>query len=156
MKKRFRDLKKKSKNSQNNDKQSVVYATYVDRIKAFITDLFMIYTPILYIITYVILGTKEQFQESTIAHISGIVLYGVIYAIFLSKTGQTPGKKAYEIKVVDEQTKENISFFRALLRFFVFIFGATILVGLILPLYNKKKKALHDMVVRTIEIEFKN
>jgi len=153
-KKRFRELKKSSNPSQQtaND-SSVVYARYSDRIKAFITDLFMIYTPILYVITYVVLGNKEAFQHSFWGPFSAVVLYGIIYALFISKTGQTPGKKAYRIKVVDAKTHENISFIRALLRFIAFLFGATILIGLLFPFYNKEKKAFHDMIANTIEIE---
>jgi len=65
---------------------SLIYANYTDRVKAFITDLFMIYTPILYAITYVVLGNKEAFQRSTLGPLSAVLLYGVIYALFLSKT----------------------------------------------------------------------
>ncbi len=156
-KKRFRDLKKGSKNSRHTQlNSSVIYARYPDRIKAFITDLFMIYTPILYAITYVVLGNKEAFQHSFWGPFSAVVLYGIIYALFIARTGQTPGKKAYKIKVVDAKTHENISFFRALIRFVAFLFDAMILIGLFFPFYNKEKKALHDMIANTIEIEVRD
>ncbi len=155
-KKRFRELKKGSNNSKHTQNSSVIYARYTDRIKAFITDLFMIYTPILYAITYVVLGNKEAFQHSFWGPFSAVVLYGIIYALFIAKTGQTPGKKAYKIKVVDAATHENISFFRALVRFVAFLFGATILIGLFFPFYNKRKQALHDMIANTIEIEVRD
>ncbi len=113
----------------------------------------MIYTPILYAITYVVLGNKEAFQHSFWGPFSAVVLYGVIYALFIAKTGQTPGKKAYRIKVVDAVTRQNISFFRACIRFIAFLFGATILIGVLFPFYNKQKKALHDIIANTIEIE---
>ena len=132
-----------------------MYARYIDRIKAFITDLFMIYTPILYAITYVVLGDKEAFQRSSIGPLAAVLLYGIIYALFLAKTGQTPGKKAYKIEVVDAKTHKKISFWRALLRFFAFLLSATILIGLLLPFYNREKKALHDMIAGTIERERK-
>ena len=134
---------------------SLIYANYTDRVKAFITDLFMIYTPILYAITYVVLGNKEAFQRSTLGPLSAVLLYGVIYALFLSKTAQTPGKKAYKIEVVDMKTHKKIPFWRAILRFFAFLFSATILIGLIFPFYNREKKALHDMIAGTIEIKTK-
>ena len=152
-KRRFRELKKGSSSSKGSTNNSVIYAKYTDRIKAFITDLFMIYTPILYAITYVVLGNKEAFQHSFWGPFSAVVLYGIIYALFIAKTGQTPGKKAYKIKVVDASTHENISFLRALVRFIAFLFGATILIGVLFPFYNKEKKALHDMIANTIEIE---
>jgi len=152
---RFRKLKKQSKiNSTNNqDTPKIKYAKITDKIKAFITDMFMIYAPILYIITYVVMGGKDEFQESQIAPLIGVSLYALIYAVLLSKSGQTPGKKAYTIKVVDEIKQTNISFVRALCRFIIFLLGATVLVGLIVPFYRKDNKGLHDILCKTVEIE---
>ena len=156
---RFRDLKKIKKSKIKEDvalKQSVAYARFVDRVKALITDMFMIYAPILYIITYVFLGNKEAFQESQVAHLVGVLLYGLIYAVLTTKTGQTPGKKAYDIKVVDFKTHKNLSFFRSFLRFVVFLFSATILIGLFVQFYRKDNRSLHDLVVGSVVITIKN
>ncbi len=154
---RFRKLKKQSKqNNQNRDKTlAIKYANSVDKIKAFITDMFMIYAPILYLITYVVMDGKDEFQASQLAPLVGVTIYGLIYATLISKFGQTPGKKAYTMKVVDETTHENISFIRALWRFIAFLFSATILLGLFTGLYRKDKKSLHDILANTIEIEVK-
>jgi len=151
-KKRFRDLKKKQK-QQTTSKEKIVYARYIDRIKAFITDMFMINMPILYITTYVILDGKDDFQSSPMAQFLALVTYGVIYALFLSKTGQTPGKKAYQIKVVKADTKELLSPTMAFFRFFAFSVSAMSIIGVLLPFYNKEKRALHDYLVGSIEIE---
>lgn len=157
---RFRDIKKRKKQQKKVDEVKVIYANYVDKIKALITDMFMIYAPILYIITYVVMGSKEAFQDSQLAPLMGVTLYGLVYAFLISKFGQTPGKKAYQIKVVDAKTFENISFFRGFFRFVAFLFSATIVFGLFLPLYRKhfKKdtKALHDIICGTAEIEVKD
>ena len=153
---RFRKLKKQSqtkKQIKEELKTKVYYAAYVNRIKAFITDMFMIYAPILYIITYVFMGGKDDFQASQYAPLIGVTIYGLIYSILLAKMGQTPGKRAYTMKVVDVKTKKNISFFRAMLRFVAFLFSATILLGLLLPLYRKDKRALHDLIASTIVID---
>ena len=155
---RFRTLKKqakKQKQLKEELKTKVDYASYPDKVKALIIDLFMIYAPILYLITYVFVGGKDEFQSSQIAHVSGVLLYGLIYAVLLSKSGQTPGKKAYEIKVVDAKSYENISFFRAFGRFLSFLFSATILLGILLPFYRKDKRALHDLISSTVEIKNK-
>jgi len=150
---RFRDIKKQHKQEQKSKETiKVRYASYPDKIKALITDMFMIYAPILYLIAYVILGGKDEFQSSQWGPLLGVTLYGFIYAILIAKFGQTPGKKAYEIKVVDDKTYKNISFFRALLRFIAFLFSATILLGLLTPFYRKDKKALHDIICSTSEI----
>jgi uncharacterized RDD family membrane protein YckC len=153
---RFRELKKQSKNPHKT-KKSVAddahrYAYYPDRIKALITDMFMIYAPILYLITYVVLGGKDEFQSTQWAPFIGVTLYGVVYAFLISRFGQTPGKKAYEIMVVDDKSFEKIGFFRAFCRFVMFLFSATILFGLLTPFFRKDKKALHDIVCNSVEI----
>ncbi len=151
---RFRDLKKQSnKNNQTKDERTVFkYARYPDRIKAFITDMFMIYIPILYIITYVALDGKDSFQASTIGQFVGVSIYGLTYAIFLTKTGQTPGKKAYIIKVVVVKTGKELSFVRALLRFVAFLFTAATFLGLLLPFVRKDNRMLHDLIAKSIVI----
>ena len=151
---RFRDLKKQQKKQQQSQSnlEQRHYVSYPDKIKALITDMFMIYAPILYIITYGVMGGKDAFQASQLAPLLGVTLYGLVYAILVAKFGQTPGKKAYTMKVVDDKTFEQISFFRALCRFVAFLFSATILLGLLTPFYRKDKKALHDIICSTVEI----
>jgi uncharacterized RDD family membrane protein YckC len=152
---RFRKLKKQSKQLdkiKKDLKQKYQYARYVDRIKALITDLFMIYAPILYTITYVIMNGKDDFQSSQLAPLAGVLLYGIIYALLLSRSAQTPGKKAYEMKVVDIKTGQNLSFFRAFYRFIAFLFSATILLGLFVPFYRKDNRALHDLIAGSVVI----
>jgi len=148
----FRKLKKQKKIASATDKPKYIYAKYSYRVKAFITDMFMIYAPILYLIAYVIMNGKDDFQSSQLAPLFGVTLYGLIYALLLSQFGQTPGKKAYDMKVVDDKSAEKISFVRAVLRFIAFLFTATTLLGLFLPFYRKDKKALHDLISGTIVV----
>ena len=149
---RFRDLKKQSNVNTKVNKvdANIKYASFTARIKALITDLFMIYIPIFYIITYVFMDGKDDFQSSELAPFIGVLIYGLIYSVLLSKFGQTPGKKAYDIEVLDAKTYQRISIFRAIWRFITFLFSATTLLGLLLPLYTKDKKALHDILSGTI------
>ena len=150
---RFRKLKKQSNTRQKESPKSdntVVYATIPERIKALITDMFMIYIPILYVITYLVMDGKEEFQSSTWAPFFGVALYGFIYSVLLYKYGQTPGKKAYAIKVVDAKTHKNVTLLQALLRFVSFLFSATILIGLVFPFYRKDRRSLHDLMANTV------
>ena len=149
---KFRKLKKNNKKIELGSQPKYLYAPYSYRVKAFITDLFMIYAPILYIIAYVVLSGKEDFQESQLAPFIGVTLYALIYSTLVAKFGQTPGKKAYEIKIVDDKNGSNISFLRALLRFIAFLFTATTLLGLFIPFYRRDKKALHDLICNTIVV----
>ena len=152
---RFRKLKK-LKQTKEKLATKVKYARFSEKVKALITDMFMIYMPIMYFITYAVMGDKDSFQSSQIAIFSGVVLYGVVYAYLISKSGQTPGNKAYEIKVVDSQSGETISFLRALLRFAVFLLSATFLLGLFIEFFRKDNKSLHDLVAKTIVIKNKD
>lgn len=153
---RFRNLKKQTATkSEPVVAERIVFARFTDRIKALIIDLFMIYIPTLYIITYVVMDGKESFQSSQLAPFIGVLIYGIVYAILLSLFGQTPGKKAYNIQVVDSKKYENIMLFRGIWRFFTFLFTATTLLGLFLPLIRKDKRALHDILSGTIVRELK-
>jgi uncharacterized RDD family membrane protein YckC len=156
---RFRKLKKQSKQKSEkiqNQKNNLPYARNVDKIKAFITDMFMIYIPILYLLTYVVLNGKDEFQSSTIGPLTGVVLYGLISSVLIAKFGQTPGNKAYTMKVVDAKTQELISFPRALLRYISFIFSATFVLGLFVGVYRKDNASLHDLIAKTVVLEVKD
>ena len=148
---RWRDLKKnQTKQSQPSTQNNRAnYATITEKIKAFITDMFMIYIPILYIITYLIMGDKESFQSSQMGPLMGVVIYGLIDAIFISRSGQTPGKKAYNIKVVDVDTLETISFLHALLRYLIFLLTASTIFALLVPYFRKDRRSLHDLLSKT-------
>lgn len=149
---KFRELKKNSKIKKELSSPKYIYAPYSFRVKSFIVDLFMIYAPILYVITYIVLNGKDDFQSSQLAPLAGVTIYAIIYALLLSRFGQTPGKKAYDVRVVDDKSGKNIGFMRALLRFVAFLFTATTLLGLVVPFYRKDKKALHDLVCGTIVV----
>ena len=112
----------------------------------------MIYMPILYILAYLVLDGKDAFQSSTLAPLIGMLSYGVIDAIFISRSGQTPGKKAYDIKVVDTTTQETISFAKALWRYGVFIMTAATIFPLLVPFFRKDRRSLHDLLTHTILI----
>jgi len=148
---RFRNLKKQQKNRQN-PKQKYQYARFVDRVKALITDMFMIYAPILYFITYGVMDGRDDFQSSQVAPLVGVLLYGVVYAFLLSRFAQTPGKKAYEIKVLDIKNGKNLSFVMAFVRFVAFLFSATIIVGLFVQFFRKDNRALHDLIAQSVVV----
>ena len=116
----------------------------------------MIYAPILYIITYIFMGGKDDFQNSNLAPFIGVSLYALIYTVLVSKFGQTPGKKAYEIKIVDAKNGENLSFLRAFCRFIMFLFSASILIGLLVQFYRKDNRTLHDLICGSVVIEEPN
>lgn len=135
-----------------NPSDSLQIAGFLSRGKAQVIDTFMIYLPIMYLITYGVLGSKEALWESPWAPSVAVLLYGIIAAIFTAKSGQTPGKKAYNLWIVRENGK-NVTFLFALLRFCVFLLSGVSVLGLLMPLWRKDKKTLHDILLKTIVLQ---
>ncbi|MBQ2431353.1 MAG: RDD family protein [Campylobacter sp.] len=122
------------------------------RIKAFIVDMFFIAMPLLYITTYLILGSKEAFQENQFAIAIVWAIYGFITSIFITKSAQTPGYKFSQIYLIDLKTGRKISFFKAFLRFVCFILAGFSIVGLFLCFFRKDKLNLHDLLTQTAPV----
>lgn len=142
------------------------------RAIAYVADGFVLMVPIIiiafgYIIFMVPKGNfanVAQFKEPGYIKL-GIFIQIVVWAIFLvyfsyfvGKTGQTPGKKAMGIKVVN--TEGNIiGYKRAFLRYLVFIIyglgpiGAIIsIISAIMAAVDKHRRTLHDRLCNTIVV----
>lgn len=157
---RWRDVKKgkvdKNINEPKKTQEETIEnscASPTDRIKAFITDMFMIMMPIMYITTYVILSGKDDFQGSEIARWLTMGIYGLVVILFWIKKGQTPGFKAYDLKLIDDKTKKIPTFTLALFRYIMFLISAISIVGAMLPFFRKDKKTLQDLVTNTSVIK---
>jgi len=154
---RWRDVKKGKIKKDIKDKSELKEidksADFLKRVKAFITDMFMIMMPIMYITTYIILNGKDEFQASEPARWAGMIIYSIISITFWVKAGQTPGKKAYDIIIVDTKTKQKMTIFKAILRYLTFLFSAMSIIGLLVPLFRKDRKALHDLLSGTMVID---
>ncbi|WP_299549322.1 RDD family protein [uncultured Helicobacter sp.] len=134
---------------ENSDSKALFYAGFLERGKAQVIDTFMIYMPLLYVLTYVVVGSAQGFRESSWAPAAGVLIYAGIVALLLAIKGQTPGKKAYDLWIVRENGKK-VTFTFALLRFFGFLLSGTTIIGILLPLWRKDKKALHDILLQTL------
>lgn len=126
------------------------------RLKAFLTDTFLITTPILYIVIYLVMGSGEEFAQNR------SLGWGIIFAIhsgviliFWLKNGQTPGLKAYDIKLVDTRTKGRVSVIQVLIRYISTLFAVVSVFLLFLPFFNKDKKTFQDLFSRTTIINDK-
>jgi uncharacterized RDD family membrane protein YckC len=134
-------IKKSSKND---------LASLPSRLKAFLTDTFLITTPIFYIVIYLIMGSGEEFsQNRTVGW--GIIFFvhiGVI-SIFWLKNGQTPGLRAYDIKLVDNLSKQKISIIQVFVRYITTLFAVVSIFLLFIPFFNKDKKTFQDILSNT-------
>ncbi|MDX4035131.1 RDD family protein [Aliarcobacter skirrowii] len=120
------------------------------RFKAFLTDFFLITTPILYIVIYLIMGGGVEFSQNRLAGWA-IILFTVLFiiAIFWLKSGQTPGLKAYDLKLVDRETKSRITVMQVLIRYFVTLFSIILFAPLFFAYFNKDRKTIQDILSKT-------
>ena len=159
-KKRFRDVKqgKVQKESPKVKPETVNenYASAGMKIKAFLTDAFMLLMPIMYVVFYLIMDGREGFAEHRLLGWLYILLpLVIVQTIFMVKTGQTPGYRAYNITLIDEHTKEKPSLFIILFRNLAAVLSFFTILGWMLMFFRKDNKTLHDLLSATAVINKK-
>jgi len=125
----------------------------VNRVKAFITDTFMLLMPLLYIVFYLVMGSREEFAEHMIVGWIYIFVphFFLIVGFWFFKS-QTPGYKAYDIKLVDTNLQRP-SLFQLVVRYFAFALSTILIAGLFLAIARRDKKTLHDLISGTMLIQ---
>ncbi len=152
---RWRDVKqnkipKKTVSAEKPKLPKHNYASLKDRFKAFITDSFLIAMPIFYIVIYLVMNGREGFRENMLLGWGFILIpLGIIVILFYFISGQTPGLKAYDLKVIDNQTEQKPSLILATLRFLYFNVVFFTFFGLFFPLFRKDKRGIHDLLSGT-------
>lgn len=149
-----------------------------ERIKAFITDMFMINMPLLYLTTYVFLDGKNDFTHNQSAILACGVGYGLIVSLFLAFASQTPGYRYMGLKLMQRQDSSSkktalqqqhtqgsnatdethspfvkISLFKSILRYVLWLVGTSFLVGLLFGLFRRDGRLLHDVICGTYIIK---
>ncbi len=129
-------------------------APILSRIKAFITDTFLITTPILYIVIYLIMGSGDIFSQFRIEG-WGLILgiHFLIIIAFWIKTGQTPGMKAYGLKLI-HNNKDKLPFFSLVIRYFILLVSILSIFGLFTVYFRKDNKTFQDIFSNTSIIEY--
>ena len=159
-KQRFRNIKQgkalkespKVKSVSDNDN----YASVGLKIKAFLTDAFMLLMPIMYVVFYLVMDGREGFAEHRLAGWFYILVpLIIVQTIFMVKTGQTPGYRAYNITLIDENTKKTPSLFVVLFRNFAAILSFFTIIGWALMFFRKDNKNLHDLLSATAVVNKK-
>jgi uncharacterized RDD family membrane protein YckC len=153
-KKRFRDVKQgkiTQKPEQEKSKPSTEnYASVGLKVKAFLTDSFMLVMPIMYIVFYLIMDGREGFAaHRLIGWVYILIPLVIVQTIFMYRTGQTPGYRAYNITLIDEKTKKRPSLFVILFRNLSAILSLFTLIGWALMFFRKDNKTLHDLLSAT-------
>lgn len=153
---RWRNVKqgKKQKKTEEKEEQNIPYASILDKTKAFLTDTFMITFPLIYIVIYFVMGDRQEFSENMAQGWLYIAIpHFVIVMLFWSIKGQTPGYKAYEIKLIDVSTMEKPSIVLLVLRYFIFLVSLLSMIGLIMAFFRKDRRSLHDLISGTCAVD---
>ena len=155
---RWRDTKQNKSNDKEptTSKEQIIKvesSPISSRLRAFLTDTFLITTPIFYIVIYLIMGGGEEFSEDRIKGWSIILIVHLLLIIFFwFVKSQTPGLKAYQLKIVDTLSKGRISLLQSLLRYVATLFAVVSFFLIFLPFIRKDKKTFQDIVSNTIII----
>ena len=159
---KWRDVKQnkvKQKNNSINNQEKVntsSCASLGSRLKAFLTDTFLITTPIFYIVIYLIMGSGEEFaQNRTMGWGIIFTVHAGIILIFWLKNGQTPGLKAYELKLIDNVSLNRVSVLQVLIRYIATLIAVVSIFLLFVPFFTKDKKSFQDILSNTSIINFK-
>lgn len=158
---RFRDIKQKR--SLANDKkiekdskliQRLPYASIGNKTKAFITDTFMLLMPLMYIVVYFVMDGLKDFEHHRLDGWLVILIPNfIIVFLFFWKSGQTPGCKAYNIKLVDNKRGEKAHPLAIALRYYFELFSMITIVGLLMAFFRSDRRALHDLLSGTTLID---
>ncbi len=159
-KQRFRDIKQGKVQEETSKVKSISknddYASVGLKIKAFLTDAFMLLMPIMYVVFYLVMDGREDFAEHKLLGWLYILLpLIVVQTLFMHLTGQTPGYRAYNITLIDENTKKKPSLFVIIFRNLAAVLSFFTLLGWALMFFRKDKKTLHDLLSATAVINKK-
>ncbi len=154
-KKRFREIKQNKKIKKQLTPLHP-YAKASTKIKAFLTDSFMLLMPIMYLVFYLVMDGREGFAQNKLAGwIYILIPLIMVQTIFMLKTAQTPGYRAYNLKIIDEQTGNKPTALIVLFRNLCALLSFLTLFGWLMMFVRKDAKTLHDLLSRTAVIDTK-
>lgn len=151
---RFRDVKqgriKESKNVKNIVDLSLCSASLMSRFKAFLTDTFILTMPLMYIVFYFIMGSREEFaQDKLLGWLYIFLPHFIVILSFWFFKQQTPGLKAYELSIIDINTGEKPRIVSLINRYIQTGMAIILILPMFLPYIRKDKKTLQDIMSET-------
>jgi len=151
-KQRFREVKQqKIKGSNATEKPTIPFASLGVKAKAFLTDVFMLLMPMLYISIYLLHdGLKDVAVHRLEAWGYAIVPFLILLTLFMLKDeGRTPGARSQGLKVIEFHSLANPSLFSILFRNFTLLFSLFIPIFWFVPFFRKDKRMVHDLLSAT-------
>lgn len=142
------------KTNQTSAAGQLVYAGFWRRLLATLIDFFLLLTFLLPL--YLIIKGLPLSLSLVANHWAFNLVWFVGLIVFWSASGATPGKRLLNCKVVKinkDNTLSNLNFTTSLLRALAYIISAIPLYGgFIWIAFDKKKRAFHDMILKTAVI----
>lgn len=157
-KQRFRDLKQGRVSEVNSTskptKPQIPFAKNGVKAKAFLTDIFMLFMPIMYLVIYLVMDGREgASHEKLLAWTYVMIPFLLLLTLFMFKDeGRTPGARSQGLKVIEFHTLENPSLFSILFRNFSLLFTLFIPIFWFVPFFRKDGRNIHDLLSATCVI----
>lgn len=150
---KWRDIKQgkvESKEEEvNTSSNTLPIAPLSARLKAFLTDTFLITTPIFYLVIYFIMGSGEAFaQDRTTGWLLILFMHSIVILFFWVIKSQTPGMKAYSVKLVNHD-QQRPNFIQVLIRYVATLFCVISLILMLIPFFRKDKRTFQDIFSHT-------
>lgn len=152
---RWRDVKHKKPIKKGFKPKSPILkaSASVVRVKAFVIDTFLILMPLVYAVFYLAMGSREEFEsQMLLGWIYLLIPHLSIITLFWFFKSQTPGYKAYDIKLVSNNLQKP-KLFQLIVRYVAFIFSFLSIMGLVLAVIRRDNRALHDIISGTMPIQ---
>lgn len=81
------------------------------------------------------------------------ILVVVVYIIFLTNSGATPGMMILKIKIIDADTDKYPTFIQCIIRLLGEVVSTILLgVGYLMIAFDSKKRGLHDRIAGTVVV----
>jgi len=151
-KQRFREVKQqKVKSSNGSEQPTIPFASLGVKAKAFLTDIFMLLMPMLYISIYLLHdGLKDVAVHRLEAWIYAIIPFLTLLTFFMLKDeGRTPGARSQGLKVIEFHSLAKPSLFSILFRNFTLLFSLFIPIFWFVPFFRKDRRMVHDLLSAT-------
>ena len=141
----------------SNETRDYQYAGFWLRFVAVFIDALLISLVTLPIML-MIYGTSYLETDDSFAGFWDALIQSVLpiaFSIFFwQKYRATPGKLALKLEVIDEKTGGTMSFWQSVGRYFCYILsGVILMLGFIWAAFDKKKRALHDIICGTLVVK---
>lgn len=138
------------------------YASWLSRVGAYLLDLLILALPLIVFFAIAVVADPSDSSEVWIVlglvYIASLVLPFVYFTVLHgNERGQTFGKRAARIRVVDERTGGSIGYGRAFGRYGIIVLLGILLLPLLLdylwPLWDAKHQAWHDKAVHSVVVK---